>query len=147
MDEPKIKIFWDPIYNYSKQDLRSRLLQFNKWRALRVPWIIHLFTYLFYLFISVCLFVCLFTILEPVSSYPLDDKDAVCKKGLCECDSRAVQCFAKARFNPSNVDYDTSKCWLGEQIHYNVGWSRNRSKTRINFLSKCLHGCYSRTHR
>ncbi|KAL9984686.1 hypothetical protein ACROYT_G007010 [Oculina patagonica] len=46
----------------------------------------------------------------PESSYPSDDNNAACRTALCECDSKAVQCFATASFNASNIDYDTTKC-------------------------------------
>ena len=51
-----------------------------------------------------------FPILEPESAYPPDDNDAACKKALCECDSKAAQCFAQSSFNTSYIDYDTAKC-------------------------------------
>ncbi|KAL9984688.1 hypothetical protein ACROYT_G007014 [Oculina patagonica] len=44
---------------------------------------------------------------EPASYYWFYGK---CRHALCKCDSEAVQCFKRSKFNPSFMNYSRDKC-------------------------------------
>ena len=49
---------------------------------------------------------------EPLSAYPPgDQKDAYCRKFLCECDSEAARCFSRSYYNSTLVGiHDDATC-------------------------------------